>query len=73
MHTCDLSFLVCPSVLSVCPGASGRASLCGDITPQWLESDAGFSSTMLSMLGRGLGDNLHYWPHSVCVCVLTED
>ena len=67
MHTCNLSFLVCLSVLSVSPIGTGRASLSGDITPQWLESGAGFSLTMLSMLGRGLGNNLHHWPHSVCV------
>lgn len=51
--TSDLSFLAgpnCVSVLSVSPGGSGRASLSRDIAPQWLESGAGFGSTILSML-----------------------
>ena len=70
MHTSDLCFLVgpiCISELSVSPGGSDRAS---DITLQWLESiqsGAGFSVTILSMLGRGLGNNLHHWLHSAII------
>ena len=44
-----------------------RASLSGDITPQCLESGAGFTATILSMLGRRLGKNLHHWLHSACM------
>ena len=47
------------------PGGSGRAGLSGDcITLQRLESGAGFAPTILSMLGRGLGNYLHHWLHS---------
>ena len=76
VHTSDLWFLVgpsCMSVLSVSPEGSGRASLSGDIiTLQWLESGAGFSVTILSdvsMLGRGLGNDLHHWLHSAIIMV----
>ena len=72
VHTSDLWFLVepsCMSALSVSPGGSGRASLSGDITLQWLESGAGFGVTILSILGRHLGNNLHHWLHSAIIAV----
>ena len=53
IFTSDLWFLVgpsCMSVLSVSPEGS-RASLSEYITPQCLESGAGFTATILSMLG----------------------
>ena len=46
-------------MVSVSPGGSGRAGRSGDcITLQRLESGAGFSPTVLSMLRRGLGNYL---------------
>ena len=73
MHTSDLSRLLvcpsCPSVVSVSLGGSSGTGLSGDcITLQWLESGAGFTPTILSMLGRGLGNYLHHRLHSENNC-----
>ena len=50
-----------------------RASLSGDcIILQWLESGtgAGFAPTILSMVGRGLGNYLHHRLHSEIIAVV---